>query len=111
MAPGRVQRWALTLAAYEYSIVRKAGIAHVNADALSRLPQPDMSSRTPEPADNMLVMPVLDSTPVDLGRIKTETRRDPVLARVCKMVQLGWPERCPDEGIIDGLNKIFTMVV
>ena len=37
MASGRVQRWALTLATFEYSIVHKAGKAHANADALSRL--------------------------------------------------------------------------
>ena len=105
MASGRVERWALTLAANEYSIVHKAGTAHANADALSRLPLPDMSSRIPEPGDNMFVMQVLGSTPVDSGRIKTETRRDPVLARVCKIVQLGWLERCPDEDFTtDGLN-------
>ena len=99
MASGRVQRWALTLAASEYSIVHKAGTANANADALSRLPLPDTPSRTPEPGDNVFVMQVLESTPVDSGRIKTETRKDPVLARVCKIVQLGWPERCPDEDL------------
>lgn len=35
MASVGVQRWALTLAAYEYLIVHKAGTAHANADALS----------------------------------------------------------------------------
>ena len=99
MASGRVQRWALTLAAYEYSIVHKAGTAHANADALSRLPLPETLSRTPEPGDNVFVMQVLESTPVDSEKIKTETRRDPVLAKVCKIVQLGWPERCPDDDL------------
>ena len=38
MASGRVQRWALILAAYEYTIVYKPGQANANADAFSRLP-------------------------------------------------------------------------
>lgn len=42
-------------------------------------------------------MQVLESTPVDFERIKTETRRDPVLSRVCEIIQLGLSERCPDE--------------
>ena len=99
MASGRVQRWALTLAAYEHSIVHKVGTANANADAFSRLPLPDTPSRTPEPGNNVFVMQVLESTPVDSGRIKTETRKDPVLAGVCKIVQLGWPEPCPDEDL------------
>ena len=43
MASSRIQRWALTLAAYQYSILYKAGKSLNNADALSRLPQPDIS--------------------------------------------------------------------
>ncbi|CAG2195305.1 unnamed protein product [Mytilus edulis] len=38
MAASRIQRWALTLAAYEYTIVYKEGSLNGNADGLSRLP-------------------------------------------------------------------------
>ena len=89
MVSGKVQRWDLTPAAYEYSIAHKAGTAHANADALSRFPLLDMPNRTPKPGDNVFVMQVQESTPLDLEEIKTETRRDPVLARVCKIVQMG----------------------
>lgn len=44
---------------------------------MSRLPLPDMPSRTPKPGHNVFVMQVLESTPVDSEKIKTETRRDP----------------------------------
>ena len=40
MAAARIQRWALTLAAYNYTIKYKPGKEHCNADALSRLPLP-----------------------------------------------------------------------
>lgn len=86
MATGKVQRCAFTLAAYEYSILDKARKAHANADALSRLPLPDTASSTPESGENVFVMQVLESTPVDAGKIKAESRRNPVRARVCKIV-------------------------
>ena len=38
MVASRIQRWALTLSAYEYSIEYRAGKTLQNADALSRLP-------------------------------------------------------------------------
>ena len=40
LASSRIQRWALTLNAYHYSIRYKSGRLIGNADALSRLPQP-----------------------------------------------------------------------
>lgn len=40
MASARVQRWALQLAAYEYTFQYKPGSMNANADALSRLPLP-----------------------------------------------------------------------
>ena len=105
MASGRVQRWALTLAAYEYSIAYKEGRTHANADALSRLPLPEVPSRIPESGDNLFVMQVLESTPVNAEQIKTETRRDPILARTCKIVQFGWPGECPDEDLRPYYNR------
>ena len=40
MASSRIQRWALTLSAYHYTIRYKPGSALSNADTLSRLPRP-----------------------------------------------------------------------
>ena len=40
MAAARIQRWALTLSAYEYSIVYKEGRLNAYCEALSRLPLP-----------------------------------------------------------------------
>ena len=44
MASARIQRWALTLSAYSYTISYKPGPDHANADTLSRLPLPEMPS-------------------------------------------------------------------
>ncbi len=51
MASSRIQRWALTLATYRYSIRYKAGKHLGNADALSRLPRPVTTSQEYTPAD------------------------------------------------------------
>ena len=45
-ASGRIQRWALALAGYEYTFTVRSTTAHGNADALSRLLLPE-SIETP----------------------------------------------------------------
>ena len=44
LASSRIQRWAMTLSAYHYIITYKSGRLIGNADALSRLPQPQTTS-------------------------------------------------------------------
>ena len=48
-AAARIQRWALTLATYEYVIQCKPTARHSNADALSRLPLPSGAQDTKTP--------------------------------------------------------------
>jgi len=47
MASARIQRWALTLAAYDYTIRYRTGKSNGNADALSRLPLAEAPKETP----------------------------------------------------------------
>ena len=44
MASARIQRWALTLAAYHYDINYKSGKTNANADVLNRLPLPEYAA-------------------------------------------------------------------
>ena len=55
MASARVQRWALTLSGYQYTIKYKEGITHGNADALSRLPCPCTSDAKAQQTPGELV--------------------------------------------------------
>ena len=63
LASARIQRWALTLGAYNYSIEYKPGQDHANADTLSRLPLPESVLNVPQPAELIFLMDTLDNTP------------------------------------------------
>ena len=95
LATPRIQRWAL--AAYDYKISYKPGHDNGNADALSRLPLPEMPDKVPKPGDTVLLMEHLDGTPVSSNQIKVCTQRDPVLSQILRYTLEGWPR----EGITE----------
>ncbi|CAB4020383.1 Hypothetical predicted protein [Paramuricea clavata] len=86
MAAARIQRWALILSAYDYSIQYKEGIQNANADALSRLPLPDTPGSTPVPQETILLMELLETTPIRAEQVKNWTKRTPILARVLNLL-------------------------
>ncbi|VDI23998.1 Hypothetical predicted protein [Mytilus galloprovincialis] len=89
MAASRIQRWALTLAAYEYTIVYKEGSLNGNADGLSRLPLKTNIEKTPTPGDTILLMEHLATTAVDAKQIQKWTRKDTILSMVLRYI-LNW---------------------
>ena len=89
MASSRIQRWAVTLRAYEYTIVYKEGKHHSNADALSRLPLPD-TPKVETSEERVLMLESSDITLVTADQVKAWTDKDPVLSRVREMVHNGW---------------------
>ena len=66
MASSRIQRWALTLSAYNYQIAFKPGSEHDNADALSRLPLPISNQEIdpPFPADLIFLFETVRLAPI-----------------------------------------------
>ena len=91
LASARIQRWALTLATYQYKIVYKKGSEISNADGLSRLPLPAASQNTPAPSEHVLLLEHLSSGPITATQIKIMTCQDKVLSKVLYFVQKGWP--------------------
>ena len=96
MASARIQRWAITLAAYDYKIVYKPGSKHANADMLSRLPLPQTPSEIGIIGETILLMDMLQSIPVTAQQIKQWTDRDPVMSAVRSFVLNGWPTETID---------------
>ena len=96
MAAARIQRWALILSAYDYAIQYREGNLNANADALSRLQLPETPSSTPVPGETVLLMELLETTPITADQVKDWTRRSPVLARILKFIKQGWPSKCSE---------------
>ena len=92
MASSRIQRWALTLSAYSYSIRYKAGTTLSNADALSRLPRPVTTTGVRVPEDLVQLIDHLSTTSVKAENVKEWTTKDPLLSQVRRHTLLGWPE-------------------
>ena len=92
LASARIQRWALILSAYDYVISYKPGDQHANADSLSRLPLPEHPTETTPPADIVLLMDTLQTSPVTAQNIRYWTDRDPLLSNVRSLVQNGWKD-------------------
>ena len=100
IAAARLQRWALFLSAYNYSIEFKSTTAHANADCLSRLPLPTSSksssaSQTVPNAD-IFVVRQIEALPVTAVELRAATRRDPILSKVLQYTKRGWPAKVPD---------------
>lgn len=91
LASARIQRWALTLATYQYKIKYKKGSELGNADGLSRLPLPSSPHEVPVPSEHVLLLEYLSSGPITATQIKTMTRQDRELSKVLYYVQNGWP--------------------
>ncbi|XP_049524460.1 uncharacterized protein K02A2.6-like [Dermacentor silvarum] len=87
-ASPRVVRWALRLAAYNYRLVYRPGKDLGPADALSRLPLPEVPAAAPEPAQLFMLG---HAYPEVLSRsaVSQATSRDPVLSQVVKAVSRG----------------------
>lgn len=97
MAAARIQRWALTLSAYEYIIVHREGRLNGNADALSRLPLPEQPKDTPVPGETIMLMEHMDSVTITVKEIQHWSRRDPVISQAIHATQQGWFDQCPSE--------------
>ena len=96
-AANRIQRWAWTLASYEYTITWRNTTQHANADALSRLPLLEVPTQTITPAELVLMVEQLQEAPITSTQIATWTRRDPLMARVYRYIQKGWPNQSDDD--------------
>lgn len=111
-AAHRLQRWALYLSRFNYEIHYRPTAQHANADALSRLPMgPDLVFDR----DELLCFNVdeeerraVDGFPITGETVASATADDPVLRRVLKFIQQGWPDR-PSGKASDPLRNYYAM--
>ena len=83
LVAARLQRWALTLSAYNYKIEYRTGTNNGNADALSRKPlvQTNLNAQIDGTINNVLNIETIPFT-VTYDEIVRETRKDRILSVV-----------------------------
>lgn len=98
LAALRLQRWALILMAYDYTIHYRRSRDHANADMLSRFPVDDCKTAS-ELTINYFSL--VDELPVSAKDISEQTRKDPIMSRVYHYVINGWPNHSDDPDIVE----------
>ena len=109
LAAQRLQRWAITLAGFDYDLKYIPSKENCFADALSRLPLPETGS-----SENPVFMVEenwLNNLPVSSKDVKEATRKDPVLSKVLEYLRSGWPSSCEDIRLKPYFDKRYELSV
>lgn len=88
MTSAKLQRWAIFLSAYNYSLkyVKGANIGH--ADGLSRNPIVE-----PIPEEFVLGFATIDKIPISSQEVAKASVNDAILAKVLMCLKYGWPNK------------------
>ena len=89
LAAARIKRWALLLAAYDYTIEFTRGKDNVFADFLSRKPIKYEQSAAEQVT--VTVIFIEEDQFLNASVVAMEAIRDPVLGKVLQFTQQGWP--------------------
>ena len=87
MAAARIQRWATVLAAYQYNVLYRS---------TNRLPL-NRSTKIACSEAAALSISQIEMLPVSTTQLQNVTRVDPLLSKVMKYTQHGWPSVVPSE--------------
>ncbi len=90
MASGRIIRWSILLASYNYTLKYVPGAKIPNADCLSRFPMKMEEYKVPDVGEEVLLLDHMDYTTMNADDIRRWTDRDPTLSRVRQAVLSGW---------------------
>ena len=82
LAAARLQRWALILSAYSYTIEFRPTKQHANADGLSRLPLQGSSNGECLSEVSVFNVAQINVLPVSVAQVCKATRADPILSKV-----------------------------
>lgn len=87
MASARMQRWALILSGFNYSVQYIKGDSN-HADGLSRMPQ-CVHSKDSQEVNYINFIESKENISIDFKKVARETRRDPILSKLCEAVLQG----------------------
>ena len=105
MSSPRMQRWGVTLSAYEYSLVWEPAELNHEADMLSRLPLATDVNKEEKPlAELVFTLECIESNGMSAKDIEVMTNKDPLLSQVKQFVENGWPTAKP---VIAGIEHYW----
>ncbi|XP_062713439.1 uncharacterized protein LOC134290338 [Aedes albopictus] len=98
MVFGKLQRWAVFLANYEYEIKYIKGVNNKVADFLSRSPVQCNHEDVGDDEEVLFLQYIESETRslVERKQLIVESRRDPVISRIVNFVKTGWPNNVED---------------
>ena len=105
-AAARVLRWAILLSGYNYELKYRPGEANGNADALSRLP---LDARNGEVSQKVVSVAMMElvKAPVTEKEVRDQSRVDPVLSLVIRLVLEGRSKvDCENESLKPFLSRL-----
>lgn len=109
MAAARMQRWALSLSGFNYSIEYIKGISN-DADHLSRMPQ-NVKSQNNVENSYINFIEKENSSQLNFKNIAIETRRDPILSKLSHAIQNGTVEELTEPSFESFRNKASELTV
>ena len=93
LAAARLQRWAITMSAYNYDIEFHPTAKHANGDSLSRLPLNTTSTTEMDGSACLFNIQQIGTLPVDSKQLHLETSDDPLLSKVLRYTKKGGHKR------------------
>lgn len=101
MAAARIQRWALLLDNYQYTLQYRKGVENSNAYVLSclLLLSKLQGNNTGDPPDYVLYSECLETKAVSIREVADFTETDPTLQQVKYWIKRGWLELLSEEQI------------
>lgn len=90
LAASRLQRWAIYLSSFDYTIRYIKGKDNSRADCLSRLPEGKKPDDNYGPGNYLNFIHEQSAMVIDAAKIRFETRRDKLLSRLYERVSKGW---------------------
>lgn len=94
MAANRLQRWAIFLSGFDFTIQYVKSSKHSNADCLSRLPIP-VNCSNDDDFDDFDYLKFIQTTcfPISAKTVGNETVKDSILSKVLDYTLHGWPSQ------------------
>lgn len=95
MAAARIQRWAITLSAYNYTLKYRPGSLNSNADFFSRYPSENLNEEQSTITNNIFLTE-LSHSPITSTEISYYSKHDSIISLVIEYTLTAWPNKIAD---------------